>query len=161
MQGRARSTQAAARGPRARTRHPLFIARSGATMPALPALQNSLLQILREQLVPWTRDPLGAPVMFADPPLMAPAGARIKRYSVPPLRVGDAVRSPRHGLFHQSWHDAGFHTARYACLGCILEGEADLEICTTDDMVERSGERDGQGSRYILMLPARTFFLIP
>ncbi|MBV9866823.1 MAG: helix-turn-helix transcriptional regulator [Abitibacteriaceae bacterium] len=125
------------------------------------SLHNALLQVIREKLIPWTQEQCALQMMFGQPPLSPPTNVRIKRYAVPPLREAGAGRYPRNGVFYQHWGDAGFHTSRFPCLGCILDGEADLEVCTTESMVAQSGENDGQGSRYILMLPKRTFFLIP
>ena len=124
-------------------------------------LRNALLRIIREKLVPWAREGEGVSMMAAQLPLIAPPGAQVKHANIEPLQESNASRHPQHGVFHRFWPGTGFHTSRYACLGCILDGNADLEICPTSELPHPQAEAAAASQRHILMLPRGTFFFIP
>jgi AraC-like DNA-binding protein len=149
--------------------------------------RRDLLCALRNNMIPWARERANL-TLLAEPPFVKPPDARILHYLAPLLQK-TGRRPHASNLYAESWNDVGLHATSFPLLGCVLEGEADLEIGTTESMATQgqlvSGEKNrsiqvGQfetttpdflrevhssaeagWNHHVLQLPQQTFFAIP
>ncbi len=121
--------------------------------PAFNATRRQLVETLQNQMIPWLGS--GAPVTLLD---------------APPHAIGSAIihQSPgkvlpnRHGIgkeVHvQHWPDENLDAASVPVIGCVLDGEADIVVGTTNKICRALNL---PGTRWTVEMPQRTFFVIP
>ena len=119
--------------------------------PLLTAPKRQLIDVLQTQLIPWANG--GAPIALLDAPPKILGTNRVTEKlgaALPSLQgVGQVVRV-------RYWREENFNSAAIPLLGCVLDGEADLEVGTTQTMCRKLKI---EGKRWIVAMPKSTFFL--
>jgi len=121
-------------------------------MPPLGANARQLLDVLRNQLLPWAGG--GSPVVLLCAPPKIIGTNRITASPGPVLplktqRLGHTV-----GLRH--WKEENFNSITVPYLSCVVEGEADLVVGTTTSMCRKMKIN---GTRWIVQMPRGSFSL--
>lgn len=120
--------------------------------PLSKALQLQLADTLQHQLIPWAGS--GAPIALLDvpPQIIGPNAVTEKPGAALPLLSGkgQVVRV-------RSWRAQNLNSATIPMLGCIIDGEADLEVGVTQSICEKLSI---DGKRWIVEMPKSSFFLV-
>lgn len=120
--------------------------------PISQALRLQCADILQKQLIPWATN--GAPIALLDVP---PKNIDQKQVTVlpgkslPPLQGTGQIMRLRH------WSSENLNSTAIPILGCVIEGEADLEVGITQADCQKLHT---DGKRWYIALPQRNFFLV-
>ncbi len=130
-------------------------------MSTTPFLRRQMLEIVREILLPWARDPSADKRLFLlQPPLQLPPEISVTERIMPAWQMRRGRPTPGRGSFtsHVMWPELGLHTIPFTWLCFLYRGEADLRLGATRSLV--CGPQ-GEGKVQIVALQAPTFFVIP
>lgn len=128
-------------------------------------LQNSLLEDVTQRLLPAVRRADAPRIILTEPPLRVP-----NEMVVIPCKVRPLTESGRgiSGAASKRWPQHGLITTSIPIIGFVLEGEVDYAVGVTQRMVKEWRQANGapfhasqMRGRYVLQLPARTFFIVP
>lgn len=121
--------------------------------PLLTAPRRQLVDILQTQLIPWAGG--GSPIALLDVPPYIMGQNQVTEMPGPALPL---LRGFGQDIRVQKWHAENMNAISAPMFGCILDGEADLEIGTTQAACKKLCIK---GKRWVAAAPKSTFFLIP
>jgi len=120
--------------------------------PLLTAPKRQLIDILQTQLIPWASS--GAPLALLDMPPQIIGQNKITEKSgktLPALQGAGQVTRLKY------WRDENLNSVAVPIIGCIIDGEADLEVGATQAACRKLKI---EGKRWIVAMPKSTFFLV-
>ncbi len=126
-----------------------------------PFLRQQMLEIVRDQLLPWAYGQSeDKRLLLLQPPLRLPPDVAVDDRIMPASQMQRGRPTPGRGSFtsYVMWPKLGLHTIPFAWLGFLYRGQADLRLGATRSLV--SGPQ-GEGKVHIVSLEAPTFFVIP
>jgi AraC-like DNA-binding protein len=123
-------------------------------------LRKTLLSMLEDKILPELHSGQSPCIVTAQLPLRVPPNINVRAMPHPPLCESDANRIYPEG---KMWPDVQLHAARFPAQFCVLEGEADLLMGVTTNMLRAlpSQSRNECPGGYIFSLPAPSYFLVP
>lgn len=120
--------------------------------PFLTAPRRQLIDILQTQLIPWAGS--GAPLALLDMPPQIIGQNNITEKpgkALPPLQgVGQVMRL-------KYWREENLNSVAVAIIGCVIDGEADLEVGATQAACRKLKI---EGKRWMVAMPKSTFFVV-
>ena len=98
--------------------------------------------------------------VLLQPPLHLPAGVASRDLRLDKAQMRRGKVAPAHGSFYSYivWPDLGLHTMPYSWLGFLFEGEADIRIGASRNLMDATQR---SGKVYVVSLKAPAFFAIP
>lgn len=121
------------------------------------ALRGQILQVLREQVLPWLRQGKFH-LLPAILPLQSSPAIRVIPNASSLLR---RVRPRRSSAMLSHWPKERLTSVRYPRLCLVLEGEADITLGVTESMAGKLPSIDRSVGQYTLQLPQRSIVVIP
>lgn len=136
-------------------------------------------EVVQQHLLPWLRDILLEDIaaiggenallveekiarhcVLLQPPMTLPPGVASHELRLDKAQMRRGKVAPAHGSFYSYivWPDLGLHTMPYAWLGFLFEGEADIRIGASRNLMDATQQR---GKVHVVTLKAPAFFAIP
>lgn len=125
--------------------------------------QEELLAVVREKLLPWSKDGT-LHTMQAVPPFQVPPEIKVDVQATPLLKPVKTKRNEVSPIKTESlmqWEKHGLTTVRHLNFVFVLEGSADIKIGVTEQMAKRDSRLEPEHGSYILRLPERSLLVIP
>jgi AraC-like DNA-binding protein len=125
-----------------------------------PTMPQRILEMVRQRVLPFLKDEALARVVFTEPPFHFPPGIEIT-YNRGKALTAQSADPPYSSDLTHNWAHLNLHSARYSCLGFVVEGSIDWRIGVTTRMTKSGVKELSHSESYDLALPTGTFFLMP
>lgn len=112
-----------------------------------------MVDVLQTQLIPWAGS--GAPIALLGAPPYIIGGNKVTET---PGSALSSLRGFGQDIRVHKWYAENMNAISTPMFGCVIEGEADLEMGTTQAVCQKLKI---EGKRWIVAAPKSTFFLIP
>jgi AraC-like DNA-binding protein len=129
-----------------------------------PYAKRYLQKMLREKVIPWAQQSTGCDIVDVTPPLLIEPPARIVPHDGLPLSELHPHYTP--SLRRSYMWDSLHMESKYSPMICVvLEGEADLRIGITENMVRHLKKEHGvdysKHDYFVLSVPQKSFVFVP